>query len=345
MNVKEIIGLLNTENTKNLFETAYATKLNTIGAYTYLRALIEYSNFCQRNCYYCGIRKENNNCTRYKIPLEQAKNIIFSINRQKYASFLIQSGEKTDKKSISEINQLIEYAKNLNPDFGIVLSVGEQKKETYKKWFELGAERYLLRIETSNKKLYESVHPPEMSYENRIKCLHNLKEIGFQTGTGNLIGLPNQTIESLANDILFFKKMDIDMLGLGPYIPCKNTPLYSSAEKVNIKRNFELTLKTIAICRILLKNVNIAASTALQTIDSEGYIKGIKAGANVIMPNMTPEIYKKSYSLYNNKAFVDDSQILSYAKILHETINPSLRGDPLHFTENTASQRDIKEEA
>ncbi len=345
MNKNDIVNLLKTNNTKSLFETAYAVKLAEVGPYSYLRALIEYSNYCQRNCYYCGIRRDNINCKRYNIPLEQAKNIIFGINKQKYASFLIQSGENTSKNFISEISQLIEYAKNLNPNFAIVLSVGEQTKETYKKWFELGAERYLLRIETSDKALYNKVHPPEMSYENRIRCLINLKEIGYQTGTGNLIGLPNQTIESLADDILFFKKMDIDMLGLGPYIPCKDTPLFLTGKSVRIQKNFDFALKTIAICRILLKNVNIAASTALQTIDTEGYIKGIKAGANVIMPNVTPDIYKKEYSLYSDKSFVDDSQILNYSKILHETINPSLKGTPLHYIESTSSRTENKEKS
>ncbi len=331
MKKEKIVKLLQSEKTQELFQQAYQAKLNNLGAFSYLRALIEYSNFCSRNCFYCGIRGKNQNLKRFEIPLPQIKENIRNIHRQGYASFVIQSGERTDQDFIEKIDEIVKFSKNLNENFKIVLSVGEQEPKTYQKWFDSGANRYLLRIETSNQELYEKIHPPEMSFGKRVECLYSLKKIGYQTGTGILVGFPDQTLESVAEDILFFKKIDVDMLGLGPYIPCQNTPLWEKSKNIDPQKNLELSLKVIAICRILMPTVNIVASTALQTIDSNGYLRGIRAGANVLMPNLTPESYKKNYALYENKAVVDDSQILAFASILGETISPQLAGDPKHF--------------
>ena len=331
MKKKEILDLLAKEDCQKLLEQAYQAKLSNLGAVTYLRALLEYSNFCSGNCYYCGIRAENSLAKRFEIPMLQMQENIRKVHQQGYASFLIQSGERNQEKFVDNINKLIKYAKKVDPNFRIVLSTGEQTKETYQKWFDSGASSYLLRIETSSKSLYQKIHPPQMSYNNRLNCIHHLQEIGYQTGSGILIGFPGQTLESIAADIVFFQKTDLDMLGLGPYIPCQNTPLYQKAQNIDLQKNLTLTLKVIAICRLLLPDVNIVASTALQTIDPTGYLKGIKAGANVLMPNLTPNNYKNDYALYENKAIVDDSKILSYATTLNETIDPKLTGDPKHF--------------
>ncbi len=339
MNKKEILALLSKKESQELFNRAYHTKLTNLGAVTFLRALLEYSNFCTRNCFYCGIRAKNEKIERFEISLPQMKMNIEKINKQGYASFVIQSGERTDQQFVKNINNIIKFAKKTNKNFKVVLSTGEQTKETYQRWFDSGADRYLLRIETSNPSLYKEIHPPEMSYSNRLECLHFLKDIGYQTGTGILVGFPGQTLESIAQDILFFQKLDVDMLGLGPYIPCQNTPMWHKSSSISLRQNLELTLKVIAICRILLPDINIVASTALQTIENEGYLKGIKAGANVLMPNLTPESYKNNYSLYENKALVDDSEMLNYATILNETINPGLAGDPKHFINKTKTKQ------
>ena len=302
MKKEKIVKLLQSEKTQELFQQAYQAKLNNLGAFSYLRALIEYSNFCSRNCFYCGIRGKNQNLKRFEIPLPQIKENIRNIHRQGYASFVIQSGERTDQDFIEKIDEIVKFSKNLNENFKIVLSVGEQEPKTYQKWFDSGANRYLLRIETSNQELYEKIHPPEMSFGKRVECLYSLKKIGYQTGTGILVGFPDQTLESVAEDILFFKKIDVDMLGLGPYIPCQNTPLWEKSKNIDPQKNLELSLKVIAICRILMPTVNIVASTALQTIDSNGYLRGIRAGANVLMPNLTPESYKKNFSLFHKNS-------------------------------------------
>ncbi len=331
MNKKEIVHLLSQNESQELFDRAYLTKLSYVGSKTYLRALLEYSNICFRNCFYCGIRAKNERVKRFEISIPQMKKNIEKIHKQRYASFVIQSGERSDPKFVENIDNLIKFAKKTDKNFKVVLSTGEQTKETYQRWYDSGADRYLLRIETSNHKLYKKIHPPEMSYNNRLRCLHLLKDIGYQTGTGILVGFPQQTLESIAQDILFFQKLDVDMLGLGPYIPCQNTPMWLNSSKINTQENLELSLKVIAICRIMLQDINIVASTALQTIDNTGYLKGIKAGANVLMPNLTPESYKGNYSLYENKAFVDDSEMLNYATTLGETIDPGVAGDPKHF--------------
>ena len=329
MNLKEIISLLNTKNTEELFNKAYQTKIKEVGKFIYLRALIELSNICQKNCYYCGLRKDNLQLSRYLLPEKEVKNIIDSLNRKNFASFLIQAGERQDKIFIEYISQIIEYAQKIsNGNFAIVLSLGEQKKEVYKKWFELGASRYLLRIETSNANLYKKIHPSDHSFSKRLQALQELKKIGYQLGTGIMVGFAGQTIEDIAKDILFFKNLNVDMLGLGPYIKSKNTPMENLLSKE--KENFKLTLKVIAICRILLKDINITSSTALQAIDKKGYLKGLLAGANVIMPNFTPTNYKENYSIYEKKNIVKD-EVFAYNKILSEEIVYKEKGDPKHY--------------
>lgn len=231
-----------------------------------------------------------------------------------FGSIVLQSGERNDEKFIDFVADVVADIKKetisekLPEGLGITLCIGEQEYNSYKRLFEAGAHRYLLRIETSNVELFNSIHPKEIKFNKRIECLYMLKEIGFQLGTGVMIGLPNQTIEQLADDILFFKKMDIDMIGMGPYIKHKDTPMANISDnnsKLSID-NYLLSLKMIAVTRIILKDVNIASTTALQALKPFGREAGLEFGANVFMPLITPVQYRKDYQLYDGKPCIDD---------------------------------------
>ncbi len=308
----EIIYLLKTEGEerKLLFHKSLEIKQEFIGNKVHLRGLIEYSNICSKNCLYCGIRKENSRVGRYtmnnKEVLDAAK---FAIENG-YGSIVIQSGENSSPSFVQNISGLIKEIKAI-PDNkpGITLSLGEQSEETYREWFNCGAHRYLLRIETSNPELYSRIHPNDANHDfgKRLAALENLKKIGYQAGTGVMIGLPFQTFEDLADDILFMRNMDIDMCGMGPYLEHSETPLFRFSHLLfSRKERFDLTLKMIAILRILMKDINIASTNALQSIDKIGREKALKVGANIIMPNITPLCYRKQYFLYQDKPCVDE---------------------------------------
>jgi biotin synthase len=312
---KELIYLLSLKDelsTKKIQEKAQAIKTECVGNKVYLRGLLEFSNRCQKNCYYCGIRADNSKAMRYSLNLDEMREPILHAWHNGFASLVFQSGERTDKAFVDEVCDLLKFAKKItNNEMGITLSCGEQSKESYQKWFDAGAHRYLLRIESSNKELFYKIHPKDKNhnFENRLKALENLKKTGFQTGTGVMIGLPYQKIEDLADDLLFFRKMDIDMLGMGPYIEHQETPLAKSEQSLlSLEQRFDLSLRMIALMRIMMKDINIASSTALQAIDDEGRIKGLEAGANIIMPNLTPSKYIENYFLYDNKPFLKENQ-------------------------------------
>lgn len=291
---EEIIKILSS-NDDSILKKADEIRKQYVGDSIHLRGLIEFSNYCNRTCYYCGLRYENKNIERYRLSPEDI------INTAKYAKSLglktivLQSGED-HYYSTSILCKIIEEIKKL--DVAITLSIGEKTYNEYKAYKDAGADRYLLRIETTDKKLYNTLHP-NMSFENRLECLYNLKSLGYETGTGCLVGLPEQTIESLANDILFFNELDADMIGIGPFIPHPNTPLGNY--KIDLKKNFYLSIKVMALTRILLKNINIPATTAMETINKNGQIIALQSGANVIMPNITNDEYKKQYNIYPNK--------------------------------------------
>jgi biotin synthase len=272
-----------------------------IGLNVYGRALIELSNICKKDCYYCGIRSSNTNVKRYLLNSKDAKSAIDLAIESNIASIAIQSGEQTSEAFIDCISDLVAYAKSQNSNIGITLSCGEQSKEVYQKWFDLGAERYLLRIESSDEQLYYQVHPKNErhNFNTRLKCLNHIKEIGYQTGTGVMIGLPNQNIEHLAKDILFMRDWDIDMCGMGPFIACKGTPMENSTS--SFSDSFIMSLRMIAVIRIVMKDINIVASTAMETLKENGRGMAISAGANVIMPNVSPDTFRSEYALYNNK--------------------------------------------
>ncbi|MDR0676831.1 MAG: [FeFe] hydrogenase H-cluster radical SAM maturase HydE, partial [Elusimicrobiota bacterium] len=292
-------------------------KKKYVGNIVYYRGLVEYSNLCQKDCYYCGIRCSNNKIKRYTMTDDEVLEAAIFAYEKNYASIVLQSGERTDKIFIEKITSLIKKIhKVTNPNLKITLSLGEQTEETYKKWLENGAARYLLRIETSSKILYEKLHPnnENHSYINRLKSIEALHKLDYQVGSGVMIGLPFQTIDDLVNDLLFFRDYDIDMIGMGPYIEHKNTPLYSfKNELLSKKDRFYLSLKMIATLRILMKDINIAATTAMQSLDPLGREKAIMFGANVIMPNLTPLKYRKDYLLYENKPCIEENADLCSA--------------------------------
>jgi biotin synthase len=309
----EIIKLLESEGESKtlLFRKSAEVKEKYIGNKVWLRGLIEFSNICGKDCLYCGIRKGNKNLTRYNLSDDEILTAAKFAFENKYGSIALQSGEIESLSFSGRIEKLINKIKKLSKgSLGITLSVGEQDSEVYKRWFDAGAHRYLLRVESTNRKLYGKIHPDNKihDFDRRLKCLQNLKDIGYQTGTGVMIGLPFQTMDDLASDLLFMKEFNIDMCGMGPYIEHADTPLIKSGGKLlSLDKRFDLTLKMIAIIRIMMKDINIVAATALQAIDPMGREKAVKIGANILMPNITPGKYRDSYKLYDNKPCTNDS--------------------------------------
>ena len=302
---------LTEKEAKVLFNRALEVKLQNVGNTIHLRGLIEYSNVCEKNCLYCGLRISNPNKNLYTLTEEQINTCITNALHLRYGSVALQSGEQSSPSFVSDITQIIKKIKKLSDGkIGITLSCGEQSKETYREWFDAGAHRYLLRIETSNENLYYKIHPKDKnhSFANRIECIDNLKEIGFQVGTGIMVGLPFQKTEDLAEDILFFKQKNVAMVGLGPFIPHEDTPLWRYKEQIpEDKERLFLTLKTLALVRIMMPKINMVSATANQTLDKLGREKAVVVGANVIMPNLTPTMNRKDYSIYPNKACVQDT--------------------------------------
>jgi biotin synthase len=310
--LEDLIALLNAEGKDKdlLFRKSSETKRLVIGNKVHFRGLVEFSNICRKNCNYCGIRSGNKSIKRYIIPESEVLDAArFALNNG-YGSMVIQSGERNDKVFIKKITHLLKEIKELSEGkVGITLSMGEQTEETYRNWFEAGAHRYLIRIETSNRDLYYKIHPEDSvhNFNNRLNALRLLRKIGYNVGTGVMIGLPFQTLADLANDLLFFKEMDIDMAGMGPYIEHKETPLFQYSNLLlSRQERFYLTLKMIALLRIMMPDINIAATTAMQTMDKLGREKALMVGANIIMPNLTPVKYREGYLLYEDKPCINE---------------------------------------
>ncbi len=340
---QDIITLLESKGAdmNMLFTHSTAIKEKYIGNIVYFRGLIEFSNICSKNCYYCGIRKGNEKTVRYNLSDEEILDAARFAYENKYGSVVLQGGELFARAFINRIERLVKEIKRVSNDkLGITLSVGEQSLDTYKRWFDAGAHRYLLRIESSNRELYYKIHPRnEMhDFEKRLEALDNLKIAGYQVGTGVMIGLPFQTSEDLANDILFMKERDIDMCGMGPYIEHQDTPLWEYRDQLlPLEERFTLALKMIAVLRIIMKDINIASATALQAIDPIGREKALKIGANIIMPNITPGMYRNNYKLYENKPCTDEEAadctncLEARIKLSGNRIGYSEWGDSTHF--------------
>ncbi|BDX38960.1 [FeFe] hydrogenase H-cluster radical SAM maturase HydE [Tenuifilaceae bacterium CYCD] len=313
LNKHDLVELLNVtgDDKTLLFTKAAEVKEKYIGRKVYFRGLIEMSNICSKNCFYCGIRAGNSNVNRYNLTDNEVVEAAKFAWENKYGSIAIQTGEVNTKEFVEKIENLLDKINQAtNNELGITLSLGEQTEETYRKWFNKGGIRYLLRIESSSRDLYYKLHPNDRHhiYDERIECLKSLRRVGYQVGSGVMIGLPFQTLEHLAEDLLWLKSMDIDMVGMGPYVEHPDTPLYQYKDiLLPIKERFDLALKMTALLRIIMKDINIAAPTALQAIDPLGREKAIKVGANIVMPNITPGVYRNDYKLYENKPCTDDA--------------------------------------
>lgn len=296
---------------KALFAAAYAVKLHHIGNGVSLRGLIEISNICTRDCLYCGIRKSNAKMGRYAMSTREVVEYAALAGKFGYGSVVLQSGERSDPEFVEWVAELLRQIRQLPGELGITLSCGEQTLETYRYWRSCGASRYLLRIESSDEKVYTRLHPiVNGTFASRCAALRDLRLAGYQVGTGVMIGLPETDISNLVNDLLFFQQTDPDMIGMGPFIPQPDTPLgMAFPEKPgDNERGLTLALRMIAVTRLLLKDVNIAATTALQALDPEnGRQRGLLAGANVIMPNVGSVDYRKDYQLYNGKPDLNEN--------------------------------------
>jgi len=294
---EEIVFLLENGN-RDLFYAADKVREKYKGNAVHLRALIEFTNICRNDCFYCGLRCSNKKIDRYRMTENEIINTAQKAVKLGYKTIVLQGGEDAYFDADIMCRIIKEIKKN---DIALTLSIGERNFEEYKAFKEAGADRYLMRIETTDKELYKKLHPC-MSFEKRINCLYELKSLGYETGTGCLAGLPNQTISSLAGDILFFKELDADMIGIGPFIPHPDTPLKDAA-----KDNFETALKVMAVTRLLLPDINIPAASAMESIHPNGRITALQSGANAVMPNMTDTQYRDKYQLYPGKICINDS--------------------------------------
>jgi len=314
----DIIALLDADNPADIElvrKRAEEILLDKCGGKVFYRGLIEFSNTCVCDCHYCGIRKSNHTVKRFTLSKEEIVSAAQWCAVKGYGSVVLQSGERGDSAFVDFTEDVIGQIKkatvsqNLPHGVGITLSIGEQSLETYERFFKAGAHRCLLRVETSSPKLFDSIHPPTQNLERRINAIKNLRQANFQAGTGVMIGLPEQTSKDLADDILLFKELDADMIGMGPYIPHKDTPMSIHTEYFNINKDkiFQTSLLMIAVCRIVLKDVNIASTTALQAIKDDGREMGLRYGANVMMPQVTPVNVRRDYLLYEGKPCLDES--------------------------------------
>lgn len=283
-----------------LFDKAVWVRQAAYGTDVYIRGLIEFTNYCKNDCYYCGLRRSNRCVERYRLTGAEILNCCQEGYALGFRTFVLQGGE--DPFFTPErIEALVRAIKAGYPDCAVTLSVGEHSRETYQRWFDAGADRYLLRHETANKAHYHRLHPPELSPENRKRCLWDLKEIGYQVGCGFMVGSPGQTAEHLAEDLLFIHDLQPEMVGIGPFIPQHDTPF--AREKAG---TLEQTLFLLGLLRLMLPEVLLPATTALGTIHPQGREMGILAGANVCMPNLSPVGVREKYALYDNKICTGD---------------------------------------
>ncbi|MDF2540427.1 MAG: iron-only hydrogenase maturation rSAM protein HydE [Herbinix sp.] len=281
-------------------EKACATAKKHFGNQIYTRGLIEFSNYCKQDCYYCGIRRSNKDALRYRLTKEDILHCCKIGYDLGFRTYVLQGGED-GIYSDDDIVDLVSSIKAQFPDCAITLSIGEKSYESYAKYYQAGADRYLLRHETANDEHYAKLHPAKQTLKNRKQCLWDLKDIGYQVGTGFMVGSPYQTLETIVEDLLFIKELSPQMIGIGPFIPHHDTPFATETGGT-----LEQTLLLISILRLLIPNALIPATTALGTIDPKGREQGILAGANVVMPNLSPVTVRKKYSLYDNKICTGD---------------------------------------
>lgn len=339
---EDIVTLLRSDddNKNLLFKEASEVKKKYLGNTIYMRGLIEYSNLCGKNCLYCGVRKDNKKINRYTLSDDEVFGAAIAAREMGFGSITLQAGELDGQAHTDKIESLINTIRKLTDNaLGITISMGEQSSEAYKRWFEAGADLYLLRIEASGKNLYERVHPDDghHNYYIRHECLKMIQDTGYQTGVGIIVGLPHQTLYDLADDIIFMRDFDIDICGISPFIEHTDTPIgKGGSDTYFLDERFNLTLKMIAIMRIIMKDINIVSATAVRSIDPTGQEKAIRAGANIIMPNLTPIKYREGYKLYEPKPDakeIDRNNVsgLNLELLPGETIGLGKWGDTAHF--------------
>lgn len=347
--ITELLSLTGEEEREVLRRAADEVLRREVGPAVYYRGIVEFSNICALDCLYCGIRRGNGGVDRYSLEDEQILSSVKWCAENGYGSVVLQSGERRDREFIRHVERLLIRIKEetrsekLPRGVGITLSVGEQTEETYRRWFQAGAHRYLLRMETSDPDLFRRIHPPEQSLEARLRALGALRKAGYQVGTGVMIGLPGQTPAMLARDILTFRDLDVDMIGMGPYIVSHGSPL---AEQGMMEKQalLKLAFNMIAVTRLVLRDVNIAATTALQALTSDGRERGLTYGANVTMPNLTPRGVRKSYQLYEGKPCVEEDKeecrgcLLGRIRSVDRDVAFDAWGDSVHFARRQSGE-------
>lgn len=311
---KRLLDGYNPENAELLRKYANEEREKIYGKEVFIRGLIEISNICKNDCYYCGIRKSNQNCSRYRLTKDEISACCKEGYELGFRTFVLQGGEDgffTDKVLCDTVKDI----KSKYPDCAVTLSVGERSRKSYEQFFSAGADRYLLRHETADKEHYSKLHPDSLSYENRMRCLNDLKEIGYQVGCGFMVGSPYQTTTHLAKDLKFIEEFSPDMCGVGPFIPHKDTCFAN-----DVAGTLEMTCYLLSIIRLIKPSILLPSTTALGTISQNGREQGILAGANVVMPNLSPSSVRKKYMLYNNK-ISDGAESAQSKKTLEERIN------------------------
>ena len=300
LNRDAIIGLLTMTPAEELYRQADEVRHDNVGDDVHLRGLIEFSNICRNDCLYCGIRRGNRHVRRYRMGEEELVETARKAADIGFQTIVLQSGEDLHFDQ-AMLGRIVERIKRL--DVAVTLSVGERDYADYKAWRDAGADRYLMRIETTDRDLYHRLNPG-MSWERRHECLLMIRELGYELGSGIMVGLPEQSIESIADDLLYLKDIGIDMAGIGPFIPHPDTPLADEAGGT-----LELALRTMAAMRLLLPDINIPATTAMESLHPQGRIMALQAGANVVMPNVTEGEYRRLYELYPGKICVNDTPV------------------------------------
>ncbi len=283
-----------------LRDTARKVADDIYGKQVFIRGLIEFTNYCKNDCIYCGIRRSNPNAQRYRLTEEEILSCCVNGYELGFRTFVLQGGEDP-YFSDERICDIVAKIKQDYPDCAVTLSIGEKDKASYQAFYDAGADRYLLRHETADEAHYQSLHPTEMSFQHRIQCLYDLKEIGYQVGCGFMVGSPGQTVDTLYEDLMFIKKLQPHMVGIGPFIPQKDTPFGQEPAGT-----MEQTLRLLSIIRLIHPHVLLPSTTALGTIHPLGREKGIQAGANVVMPNLSPVAVREKYKLYDNKICTGD---------------------------------------
>ena len=338
--IASLLALTAPADLQKLHAAAYEVKCRHAGKIVSFRGIIEMGNVCSKNCFYCGIRKGNTKVDRFQLDEDAVLRGVKRNLDMEYGSLVLQSGEIESEPHTAFIERILRKIADISGGAtGVTLSLGEQSEETYARWRAAGAHRYLLRIESSNPTLYAKLHPADHSFERRVDCLRLLRKCDYQVGSGVMSGLPGQTYDDLADDILFFRDMDLDMIGMGPYIPHHDTPLGHDIALTPeyAADHLRIGLNMISATRLFLHDVNVASTTALQALADDGREQGILAGANVLMPNITDTEYRRSYQLYENKPCLDENSEQCRYCLSHrlekigETVNWNQRGDSPHY--------------